>query len=337
MPVVARLFNTIVMKKLIILYISLVCILPLLAQTERELTVTEIRQQTSVAEPITLQKGYFKVSTALSYVSLAGDWYNNDWEKTPSYSFQSKDFTFPFTFSYGVTNNFQFNISSGYQYSKATHKKEAIDYIGGYSKNINITNNAIGITDIYLGCIYKLMEQNGSLPTIAVGLSLDMPLPGRKPSVDANTYTVDDVPGPQSSAVGIEFYAKKIFYPFALTCDVSYTYRLSTDVYPFLDVFDLTTTKVKPGDLFMANIGFQNMLCDWITLKNEVVYNYIPAAKYDNSLFGYLEIPSVAFSWNPALVFQIRNFRFSQSVTFPFYGKNTGTNPTYAVNVGVKF
>lgn len=320
------------MKK-IITYIALACFgLSLNAQTERQLTVSEIRQQTELNEPLTLQKGFFKMKAGFNYLVFSTEYYNNNWQKEPSYGYLSNSFNVPFAFSYGLTNSLEVGLSTNYEKGTSSSSYKTIDYYNWKnSHTVNSTKSGKGFNDLTLSATYSFLNNKTNQLSMALAGYVTIPYGKNEPTASDDSKTIYEATSLGCYEVGFGYLLKKIFYPFSVTGIIKYAYSFPTDLK--LNYNDEINSHIENGSSFNSSVAFNYMPCDWIGLRNEIsfthsdypVYNHI---KDDRKM--------VCFQWNPSLTFQIKNIRLTQGISFPIIGKNTMTNPIINIALSVK-
>ncbi len=319
--------------KRIILYIALtLSALPIMAQTEKQLTVSEIRQQTVLNEPLTLQKGYFKAISQFNYIVFSTERYNNNWEKVPSYGYLSNSFIVPFSISYGLSNNLQINISTGYEYRKASSGHKSIDYYSlKYSDDFKRSTIENGFHDISIGATYKINEKKNNRPIVGAIVYFTKPIGKAEPSSSDNGKTIYGATSAGCYEIGGGVLVKKVVYPFSVSGILSYSYSFPTDLK--LNYNDTIKTHLKYGDVLNCNANLNYMVCDWISIGNSLSYTYNEPGEINGIKADY---NTVYLKYAPSLTFQIKNVRLTQGISFYLTAKNANTNPLAYTTLAIK-
>jgi len=322
------------MKKLIIFISFSLYFLPIIAQTERQLTVSEIRQQTQIDEPITLQKGYCRFGSGFNYSFSSIDEFDNNWKKkTNYYSSNNNSFAFPFNFRYGVTNKFEIDLSTVYKNRTSDSGNKIENNISHETKYSNTKVIKKGFADLHISAIYKLLEEKPRVPSIGLSTTLDVPYGKRETTYSSDSLTLYPNTTDGYYSLGAIVLIKKTFYPFAIENGLVYKYNFPVDVkLPY----DSEKTDVKQGNLFIIDFTFHYMPCDWIDLAN--AFEFVSAApnKYSSSKYDFMVMNRNIFSWLPQLSLQIKNLRLTQMFNFTIGAKNWSTTPAYMLILELK-
>ena len=324
------------MKKIFIFIFFLLCASNVFAQTERQLTVSEIRQQTVLNEPLTLQKGYFYINPQFNYLIFSTDYYNNDWKKVPSYAYQSNIFLIPFSITYGLSNNLQISVQSNYEYSFSSYSYKDLDYYKPErTKYVEYNKLGKGFNDLSLTAEYKLVDQKSKLPAMAMGMSITIPYGKKEPSLSDDGEIIYTSTSGGYYALSFIYGVKKVFYPFSVSAFAMYDHHFPTDLK--LHYNDSAKLHIKYGDHFeiMANINY--LPSDWIALQSTFLFSRNASTDYgDDPIYKYSGNPTVYFKWEPKLTFQIRNIRLSQGISFYLKAKNSNADPMAFISLGIK-
>lgn len=319
------------MKKVLIYTFFTLLTLKLMAQTEKQLSVSEIRQQTVLTEPLTLQKGYFKANAQFSYLVFSTSYYDGNWKKVPNYGYMSNSFAIPFSVNYGITNNLEMNISSNYEYEKVSESYKSIDYTKLTSNEQERNKITNGFNDISFGLSYSFFKGKTNLPEMEVGSYFTLPYGKTEPTSSDSGKTIYDATSFGCYELGLGYLVKKVFYPFSVSGSILYSYSFSSDVK--LKYYDTAKSHVKHGDMLKSSIVFNYMLCDWISIGNSISYTWNGADEINNVKQAY---NPVSYQYTPSLTFQIRNFRLTQGVSFYLAAKNCNTAPHAYISLAVK-
>lgn len=322
--------------KRIFIYIAFILIaMDVMAQTEKQLSVSEIRQQTIIDEPITLEKGYFKVGSGLSYYFLSSERYDDKWNKVTNFdNSQTNSFYFPLNLRYGVTNNFEIDFATSLVNKSNFSGNKEVDNIKKTIKLFNEKEIRRGFSDINLWFNYRLLQEKGHVPSLALFINPCIPF-GKTTttySPDSSkryTPTTDDI----YSLTG-GYFLKKTFYPFAIVNTLSYTYFFP--VTKKMQPSDISESTFKRGSFLYFSCAFDYLVCDWISLSSVFNYSHVCKLSYSNEMYKSLEVSSDYISWTPQLYLQIKNLRLIQMLDISIAGRNWSPSPSYMLVVEIK-
>mgnify|MGYP002349884441 CR=1 FL=1 len=269
---------------------------------------------TMVTEPSTLFKGFFRAGTALSYAVV--DKHFTD-DKKKEYFLNSAWATsagFNFVFQYGITDRFQvdaaFPISVGIRQSESRIYVPSVDTTVNYS--FTLKNKGIG--DCYFSIKYQILNEK-SLKTSLTGL-IEITVPtGEKNPTNIKGETDYNPPlgnGCFATTSGLKF--RKIQYPYSFAGYFYYTIQFPGS--KIMDPSDTNETEFKDGNHFDAGIDFSIHLNEWIALTNEANIYHRSKDKIDGKIPDSA-VTSMALSYEPRLVFQVKRFRIAEAVRIP--------------------
>lgn len=306
-----------------------------MAQTEKQLTVSEIRQQTIIDEPITLEKGYFKVGSGLTYYFLSSERYDDKWNKVTYFgNSQTNSFYFPLNLRYGVTNNFEIDVSTSFVNSSNFSSNKEVDNIKKSIKLFNEKEIRRGFKDVNMSFNYRLLQEKGNIPSLGVFISPCIPFGKTTTTYSPDSSkryapTTDDI----YSLTG-GYLLKKTFYPFAVGNTLSYTYFFP--VTKKMQSSDISESTFKRGGLLNFSCEFDYLVCDWISLSSQFSYNHASKLSYSETKYKSLEVSSDFITWTPQLYLQIKNLRLIQMLDIPIAGRNWFPSPSYMLLVEIK-
>jgi hypothetical protein len=323
------------MKKIFYIALFVISSLSVTAQTERQLTVSEIRQQTLLNEPITLQKGYFRWITSFNFALFSTDYFDNSWKKITTNNYSSNSMIVPFSLCYGLTNNLEINLNSNYTQSKSSFNYQSIDnYSQQANQSIKVNKKSAGFNDLSIALNYKLLDEKDNYPSLAVGIYGSIPYGKKDPTSDDDGINVDEGVSCGYYEIGLGTQVKKVYYPFSIAGVLMYAYSFPTDLR--LKYNDIEKTTVDFGDFFQSKLIVNYMPSDWISISNNIVFTHNGKSVYDNEEYKHNEKEMIQLMWEPGLTFQMKNFRLRQSISFVAFGKNSHTTPIFSIVLHVK-
>lgn len=304
------------------------------AQTEKQLTPADIKQQTIVTEPVTLRKGFFRAGSLVNYrvadKHFTGDgkkeyYLSNIWGAKSSYNL---------TLQYGVSDRFEIEFMG--EYMNSLQESQTTEYIAATNstKTVVSKQKGSGIGDSYFKMKYQILPEKKYMVSLTGNLNLTVPT-GEKNPKDIRSAEQYDLPvGNGTYAVSAGLYARSIVYPYSFTGYAGYT-----NFFPGkkkFNVTDLAETEFIFGNILEFSIGANLHLNEWIVFSNELNYQHKDKGKINNHDTPLLPVSWTA-SYEPGLVFQVRKFRLGESVTIPFKGKNVPADPLYIIMVQYLF
>jgi len=326
------------LKQPLIITLLLCCLsIHVYGQFEQIVNPDDIKQQTIVNEPVTLNKGFLRAGISASFQRF--DRYF-DVDGTRGYLLNTntwrKAWSYYLSLEYGVTDWFQLSVSQPYMNGQTYISYELIS--GGFSEydtTISGRSRQQGLSDLNAGFSIRILKEGDQRPSITGSVMFTIPT-GRKKAKDVKSSL--DYNGPTGSGCftgTVNINIRKVFYPFSAILDATYnhTFKGETEFMAGegLIEYDLFNTLIFTG-------GFYAHLNDWIAIGNllslqkpvgEMTYYYDPPAKV---------IPkSYNIGYNPVVYFQIRRFRFYEQSTIPLFGKDSSADPVYLIGLQYMF
>ena len=235
-------------------------------------------------------------------------------------------------FSYGITDRFQF--SSQIPYNRETRYFASEIILPGYDTSqiqySSLKGNGLG--NISISICYQILKEELRKPSLMAKLFILIPTGRKNPANIVNNQKYDLPPGNGETRMDFNLQLRKIFYPYSARINICYSYFFKAKK---IFVPGEEEISFKSGNIFYIDISYNMHLNDWIVLSNEVAFQkwlddkYFGETTRDQGISGRWGI-----NYQPALVFQIRRFRFSEAIQFPLYGKNFfGADPVYTLGL----
>jgi len=323
------------MKKNLVLFIF--CILIPYAsrgQGEDQLLPSELKQLTVITEPVTLPKGFFRLSIH-GYQSSHKRYFDDSGKKTlVEGDMMSRSRGTGLLFSYGITDRIQVNSTVPYRLSLI----QSIYTINDPQTSRNYTQiheeKSFGISDIDIGILGQVRQESEIWPSITAGILLELPTGRKEPSnirEDSLYLLFDGTTGDGEVALKFILDFRKIIYPFSfeMHTDVNYGFGGMKSSWPGID-----PVSFKSGIFISEQAGINFHLNDWICMTNDLYFDYHGK---DKNLGEVHEMVHWNFMWVPHIYFQIRRLRLVQGFTLPITGRNIVADPSYILLVSYVF
>jgi hypothetical protein len=299
--------------------------LQLPAQVGRIVLPGEAKHQTIVTEPLTMRKGFLRAG--LVYSSNYSDKQFDGNGKRTGFGNMISNHTGFFSIHsyYGLTDKFELYINIPYE---NTSLYTTVEF--HYENNIQVhkwSQHCKGFGDMSAGLSYRLNDQNGSAPSILLGVIANLPTGKKNPSniIDENNY--DRPTGEGDHGFLFQAIARKVVYPYSLGLNASFRVRTGGEKIMTPGEFPVS---FRNGNLYSISNSSRLHLNDWIVLANYLDY----------SIFGKNMVDDVIADENswilntaPYLYFQIRQLRLVQGMNVPLLGKNIIASPSYYITV----
>jgi hypothetical protein len=317
------------MKRYWIIYIvSFTAIVDLSGQTEKQILPEELKQQTIVEEPLTLPKGFLRLSLSYNYTVL-DKLFNENWKKVHiqdlGNSSQTSDYGFYLL--YGLTNRLQINA-----YTQYTKNNIYVGYTGYVpsldTMAVRMKSNVVkGFQDLNIDIKYQLLEETPSHPSLVLWMGIILPTASKTPQDP-------DSPGSVAASLGDGVFKfspsvslKKRLFPYYLEFSASLLYSLKgKKKFEYNGVEE----SFQNGSIFYFDGTFGVQFNDWLVFANALSYTYVAKsdlpAKYDNPYNG-----GQLIKYQPSIYFQIKRIRFVENVSFPIFGKTLNADPQYSI------
>ena len=316
------------MKKTVIIYLFLALVAEGFSQTEKLLVPSDLKQQTIVTEPVTLRKGFFRAGLLLDY-RVADRFFNDSGEKEyyESSSFGSKA-AYGITLQYGITDRFQIDVVSEYLNKLQEIQNTEIDAATNTSTVTVAQQKGLGLGDSHIALKYQLIPEIERTFSLSGRLRVTVPTGEKNPRNIRSENQFDLPVGDGTFAVSMNLSARKIAYPYSFSVYAGYTYNFSGE-----KVFNTLTQverQFRYGNLFETGLNASLHLNEWIVFGNEINLYSEGQGEIDNEAAPLLPA-SLAFSYEPSLVFQVHRFRLGESVRIPLLGKNVPADPLFVL------
>lgn len=322
------------MKKLYLVY--LIIFLPVISfcQTEKQLVPADLKQQTIVTEPVTLQKGFFRTGIILNY-RVADKYFDKSGKKeyflTSSWGSTS---AYGVTLQYGLTDRLQIDLKT--EYRNTLKEIQNTEIIASTNTSIIKTTKqkGLGLGDSHLSITYQILQEIEKRMSLTSRVNLTIPTGEKNPTNIRSAEKYDLPVGEGTYALGINISARKILYPYSLAGYLEYKHNFKgTKKFTATDIDEIT---FRLGDRFESGLSINLLLNEWIVLANEI--NFSDKGKGEIETVINQEIPSEwALSYEPGLVFQVKRFRLSESVRIPVIGRNVPADPLYELMIQYLF
>jgi hypothetical protein len=320
--------------KILTLFLSLCVTTAAYCQTEKQLVPSDLKQQTVVSEPVTLNKGFFRAGTILNY-RVADKFFNSSGKKEyyTTSSWGSKS-AYNLTLEYGFTDRFQADLNIEYMNSLQESQVTEVIASTGSTKVTPVKQKGLGLGDTHLSLKYQVLPESRNKVSLTGILNVTFPTGEKNPTNIRNSNQYDLPVGDGTYALGIKAFARTIVYPYSFTGFISYTNNFAGT--KIINVGDPVEKKFRFGNLFEGGLSANLLLNQWIVLANEIKYYHEAEGKIDDVTSPMMPA-SWAVSYQPGLIFQVRRFRISESVRIPLKGKNVPADPLYVLMVQYVF
>ena len=322
------------MKKLLLLVCSLNIFFNDFGQVEQMIIPSDLKQQTIITEPATLNKGFFRIGTIGSWGAI--DRIFNESGKRSyimgSYgSGWATAWSFELDLQYGITDRIQATAQIPYKREKIYYASEIV--LPGFDSSIveytKVNGNGLG--DISVSASYQILQEDVRKPSLVTKLFLTLPTGRKNPTNIIDDKKYDRPTGYGETTLDLSFQFRKILYPYSVTIYTGFKYHFKGK-----KIFNPGEDEVsfKSGDLFYFQGSYNIHLNDWIVLGNEAAFfkwwddKFYGETAADVGMTGRWQI-----NYQPSLVFQIRRFRFFEVIQFPVIGNSVGADPQYILGL----
>jgi hypothetical protein len=300
-------------------------------QTEKYLLPTEIKEQTIITQPATLQKGFFRTGMMFTH-SFADKIFNEKNEKiSPFESFTVLTRSITLVSQYGLTDRLQINLRVPYISNKfnssSIEEWPGVDSIVSY----HWQQDAKGIGDIELEIFYQVLTEKQLRPSVTLRTNFRFNTGVKDITNIKDEYNYDAPPGTGEPRLSVDVHFRKVFYPYSFTFTAGYDYYFGGKkvIYPFVDELSFRTGN---NLIFMGSANFH--VNEWIALVNDFIYFY----GWEDKIAGEtIILKKWAFIYQPYLYFQIKRFRLVQSVQIPLKGCAYTADPRYILILQYQF
>jgi hypothetical protein len=316
------------MKRIIPFYILITISSATLGQTEKMINPADLKQQTVVTEPLSLQKGFLRVGFAYSY-SVLDKYFDNSGNKNYfSESTWNTTTGTMFLGQYGITDRAMVEVDVPYVNNLTNYHSVIYNPEIDTRVTSNSSNRGKGLGDLVLSGTYQIIPSEGNKFSLKAEADLTLPTGKKNPSDVKNSRDYTAPTGYGVFVINPTITARMVSYPFSYAAYVSYDYNFHGS--RIITAGDLAETKFKYGNNFVAGGSFNFLLNEWIALANELNYSYTGKGEIENTPSGNLNT-SWGFTYETRLIFQIKRFRLGEKVSIPLRGKDKGADPTYTL------
>jgi len=300
----------------------------LFGQTEKQLVPSDLKQQTIVTEPVTLLKGFLRLGFIANY-RVADKNFNDDGKKEYfPYNIWSSKSAFNLTIQYGISDRVEAGIVTEYMYDRLEGQANRV--VSGGSQTIQTKLKAIGFGDTRLDLKYQIIPEKNYKVSVTSLLSASLPT-GEKNITDIKSEDEYDLPvGRGNYAASGELYGRTILYPYSFTAYLKYQYNFSG--YKKFRPSDPGPRHYRYGSRFETGVSTNLHLNDWIVLSNDIICFYEGQGTIDNEISEIMPC-SWSVIYVPNLVFQVKRFRLSESVSIPLLGRNVPADPLFVMRL----
>jgi hypothetical protein len=316
---------------IILLFLSVALVIKpvkLVAQTEKQLVPSDLKQQTIVTEPVTLSKGFLRIGAVANY-RVADRQFNDDRQKEyfPYNVWNSKS-AFNISVQYGMNDRMEIGIVTEYMYNRLNSQSTSVE--GGSSNSIQTKLKGIGFGDTRLDLKYQVLPEKKYKVSLTSYLSAMIPTGQKNPRNIKSAEEYDLPVGTGNYSASAELYARTIIYPYSFTGYLKYIYNFSGT--KKINATDIIERHFRFGNRYETGVSANLLLNDWIVISNEINYYYEGQGTIDNVISATLPC-SWCLSYIPNLVFQVKKFRLSESVTIPVWGRNVPADALFVLRM----
>ena len=298
------------------------------SQTEEQFLPSEIKQSTIVTEPVSLNKGFFRLGSVVAY-SVADKMFNEEGKRVSIMeSSWGKDWSYSLLGQYGITDRLQVDLMIPYRnlsmYNSWNYLLLSQDQLVDKTWRLK----GAGLGDIALYIRYQLLTEKSRRPSLVGDLDVTVPTGSKNPTDIKDIFDYRLPTGYGEFDLGLRLQLRKIIYPVSYSIYTTCKYGFGgTKLFNATDPEELS---FRSGARIDTGGRFSILLNDWIALSNEVNYYYSGKGEVENIPPDEL-ISSWAVSYEGSLVFQIKQFRIAEAVRIPVQGANTSTDPIYVL------
>ena len=301
-------------------------------QIEEMIIPSDLKQQTVITEPATLRKGFFRIGTINSYGTVDRIF---DESGKRTYIMGSNGWATAWTheadLSYGITDRLQVSAQLPYERKKTFFSSEII--LPGFdtSQIHSVNSKGNGIGDISVAASYQILKEEDRKPSLLAKIFLTLPTGRKNPTNVVNSRDFNMPTGNGETTIDFRLQFRKIFYQYSVTVYTSYLYHFKAK-----KIFNPGEEEIsfRSGDMVYFGSSYNVHLNDWIALLNEVAcYKWFDDKFYGSTTYDQGITGRWGIFYQPALVFQVRRFRFFEVIQFPLKGKFISADPVYTLGL----
>ncbi len=305
-----------------------------IAQTEQQLLPSEIKQLTVVTEPVTLNKGFLRTGISASYIVI-NQYFDGDAKRqySPESSW-STSWTAQLVTQYGITNRLEVQFSLPYRSDKFINYQLFTAPGSDMELEDSWDLEGKGIGDMEVGLNYQFLQEKEAMPSVTGEIYGTIPT-GEKNLTDIEGPSEYKLPtGYGEYAIDAGLRIRKVNYPFSYSAYVSYKYFFESS--KIFSPFDTGERTFQSAGRFYTSASFNFLLNDWIAVANNLAFLAQGEGTREGAAEG--ELTSVwALTYQPQLIFQIKQFRIGEATSIPLKGKNYGADPLYVILIQYVF
>lgn len=294
-----------------------------LAQVEQQVLPSEMKQLTAITEPATLMKGFFRAGIIYDHSFIKKIFDENADKLIIPGSSLSQLRTLSLSLQYGITDRFQVNLFFPFRFDFIQQSAVWEDPLFRTKTVTTWDQNGNGFGDIVAGLNSQIIRESDRFPSITTFGTITIPT-GRKDItnvVDQRTYDLPTGSGEVRLALDIQI--RKIMYPYSFIFITGFEYPFEGEK---ILIPGGESTSFRSGNIYHLSGGFNFHLNDWLSMANDLEYQYIGEAEVDGVPTGY---NPWALQYQPYIHFQIKRLRFVQSILIPLKGKYYTADPRY--------
>ncbi|MBL7113021.1 MAG: hypothetical protein ISS19_13870 [Bacteroidales bacterium] len=325
------------MKKILIIFLILNWLIPIEAQIEEMINPSDLKQQTVITEPTTLNKGFFRTGIISNY-GTADKVFDESGKKSyiSGSSGWASSWTIEMGIQYGLLDRLEVLVDVPYLHEQI-FISSLIDAPGPDSSFTSAyKTKAAGLGDMSLGTEFQILKEDERMPSLSATVLLTLPTGRKNPENIKSPQEFDRPTGSGETSLYINLQLRKIIYPYSYTIYSFYIYHFEGS-----KIFNPgeEETNFKSGDIFYLGGSFNLHLNDWIALMNEAAF----FKWWDDEYYGTTARDvGISNRWGvnyqASLVFQIKRFRFAETILVPVYGQNyTQADPSYTLGLFYTF
>jgi len=300
----------------------------LYSQTEKQLVPSDLKQQTIVTEPVTLSKGFLRIGAFANY-RVADRYFDDNRNKNYfEYNVWNSKSAFNLTLQYGLNDRMEIGVTTEYMYNKLETRQSNIN--GGESSTLETKLKGIGFGDMRLDLKYQILPEKQYKVSLTTLISAMLPTGEKNPTNIKSAEKYDLPVGSGNYSATGAIYARTIIYPYSFTAFVKYTYNFSGS--KKIQPIDISERHYRFGNRYETGVSTNLLLNDWIVIANDISFFYEGQGTIDNIIDESMKC-SWALSYIPNLVFQVKKFRLSESVSIPLWGRNVPADALFVLRM----
>ncbi|MGA1976390.1 MAG: transporter [Bacteroidales bacterium] len=322
------------MKKISIISIFAVFSAIAYGQTEKLINPADLKQQTVITEPLTLQKGFLRVGLFYNYI-IQDKYFDESSKKVyyPGSSWATSN-DLDLSIEYGITDRLTVELGIPYKDDIRTMHLEEYDPSINGTISSNFSSKGKGIGDMTVQATYQVIPSKDHKLSLRADMEATFPTGSKNPTNVVNYFEYNLPTGDGAFVVSPGLYARLLSYPFSFTAFLYYNYNFTE--HKIINVGDPEEKEYKYGNNILTGGSLNFQLNEWIALTNELDYYYCGKGEEEDVSTNDLNT-SWTVTYSPNLIFQIRRFRLGESVSIPLKGKMYSADPEFTLFVQYVF